>query len=67
MLGTNDSKKLAWDPYEYSMSYKKMVEKFLKLSPKPKVYLQIPPPLENKIYPEFDSNVTNEILPKMIP
>ena len=29
--------------------------------------MQIPPPLEVKDYPEFDSKVANDILPKMIP
>lgn len=73
MLGTNDSKVYQWNPYEYEMAYKDMINTFLKISPTPKVYLQIPPPLkleinkDNKNDKEFDEMVVNNKLPEMIP
>lgn len=45
MLGSNDSKKNNWNREEYIKDYCEMIESYLRLESKPKVYVLTPPPL----------------------
>ncbi len=47
MLGSNDTKRINWDPEKYTAGYTEIVDTFIKLGAK--VYLMTPPPVLNKI------------------
>ena len=47
MLGSNDTKRINWDPGKFREGYSKIVDTFTELGAK--VYLMTPPPILNKI------------------
>ena len=47
MLGSNDTKRINWDPEKFREGYSKIVDTFTELGAK--VYLMTPPPILNKI------------------
>lgn len=45
MLGSNDSKAFNWNKDNFIKDYKALVESYINLSSKPKIYLMAPPPV----------------------
>ena len=52
MLGTNDSKKFNWNPENFRSGYLKILERFLDMPQKPRVYLMVPPHIFSSFGPE---------------
>ena len=68
MLGTNDAKKINWNPVAFRNDYIDMIRGFQNLESKPVVYISIPPPIYSMspIY-GIDPSTVNIVLPKLIP
>ena len=70
MLGTNDILEMHWEgEQKFAKDYKDMVQRFMKLPSKPKIYLMIPPPLYKESYDNkpLKLEVNDEVLPRVIP
>lgn len=67
MLGTNDAKTYQWDQDDYTSSYYEMVESFQNLKPAPKIFLAIPPPIDNTKWTIGNKTVHDLVFPNLIP
>ena len=70
MLGTNDILEMHWEgEQKFAKDYKDMVQRFMKLPSKPKIYLMIPHPLYKESYDNkpLKLEVNDEVLPRVIP
>ena len=65
-LGTNDAKAFIWDRKKYIRDYTEMVELFVNLPSRPKVYISIPPPLYRN-GSAIRMDIVNDVLPEIIP
>ncbi|MDE5729081.1 MAG: hypothetical protein K2I20_02780 [Clostridia bacterium] len=67
LLGSNDSKKINWDGEKFLTDYGAILDSYLSLASKPKVYVIIPPPafeVKGKVlYDLRDDVIANEICP----
>ena len=65
MLGTNDAKFRNWGPLhaEFPVDYKSMIDAFAALTPKPEIYLMVPPPLYQNGRYGMNQTVINTLFP----
>ena len=67
MLGSNDSKPFNWDKENFMKEYKEVVESYINLESKPKVYVIAPPPVfevDGRVKYNIQKDViANEIVP----
>lgn len=63
-LGTNDSKPQNWNAEEFKKSYQSLIDTFLTIKPKPKIYLCVPVPVFEDSRFKIDAQVVEqEIIP----
>lgn len=67
MLGTNDSKRVNWNPEAFVSGYSRIVDSFLGLKRVPKVFLLLPPHIYGEYGPEMfalnEDRLAGEIIP----
>lgn len=67
MLGSNDSKAFNWNKDNFIKDYKVLVESYINLPSKPKIYLMAPPPVfevDGKVNYNIEKDtIANEIVP----
>ena len=67
MLGSNDTKQINWDPDKFREGYCRIVDTYLKLEHKPRVYLMTPPRIFHKLDLKplmlHNSTLKNKVIP----